>query len=200
MLDAYKYVLSQLCKNGLPKGNIFDYASYLVNIYEKKWKEKKSKMLKEKIDRYYEQKKKELNCTLEAEGEIRKVNKSLEHREEYKFIQKLDKSRSKRNIIPRITSTLSQENFLGFNRNNKNFKFLKEIKTNQERNHNNINIFNQIDMEKEHEQIRNNNIGNSNIKRQYNKNNSKKENIKIIDTENTNNDNKISTKKKKKSK
>ena len=59
MLDAYKYVLSQLCKQGLPTGNIFEYASIVVKNYEKKWKEKKSKMAKEKIEKYYEEKQKE---------------------------------------------------------------------------------------------------------------------------------------------
>ena len=33
MLDAYKYVLSQLCKQGLPNGNIFEYASIVVKNY-----------------------------------------------------------------------------------------------------------------------------------------------------------------------
>ena len=75
MLDAYKYVLSQLCRHGLPNGNIFDFVSHTVKNYEKKWKEKKSKLLKGKIDKYYEEKQKEINNTLEVEGEIKKVNK-----------------------------------------------------------------------------------------------------------------------------
>ena len=112
MLDAYKYVLSQLCKQGLPNGNIFEYASIIVKNYEKKWKEKKSKMIKEKIDKYYEEKQKELEN--ENKDEVKIVNKSLEHREELKFIQSLDKSRSKRNIIRRNGSL----NNLGENDNN----------------------------------------------------------------------------------
>ena len=36
----------------------------------------------------------------ENKNEVKTINKSLEHREELKFIQSLDKSRSKRNIIP----------------------------------------------------------------------------------------------------
>ena len=112
MLDAYKYVLSQLCKQGLPNGNIFEYASIIVKNYEKKWKEKKSKMIKEKIDKYYEEKQKELEN--ENKDEVKIVNKSLEHREELKFIQSLDKSRSKRNIIRRNGSL----NNLGENGNN----------------------------------------------------------------------------------
>ena len=40
MFDAYKYLLEQLCKHGLPSGNIFEYASYVIKNYEKKWKKK----------------------------------------------------------------------------------------------------------------------------------------------------------------
>ena len=103
MLDAYKYVLAQLCKQGLPTGNIFEYASIVVKNYEKKWKEKKSKMAKEKIEKYYEEKQKEIEN--ENKNEIKIVNKSLEHREELKFIQSLDKSRSKNNIKERFGSS-----------------------------------------------------------------------------------------------
>ena len=38
MLDAYKYLVIQLCKNGLPTGNLFEYSSYIIKNYEKKWK------------------------------------------------------------------------------------------------------------------------------------------------------------------
>ena len=107
MLDAYKYVLAQLCKNGLPKGNIFEYASYVVKNYEKKWKEKKSQMIKDKIDKYYEEKQKEINKTLEVDPEIKIVNKSLEHRNELKFIQNLDKSRSGIKVVPLINYNIS---------------------------------------------------------------------------------------------
>ena len=106
MLDAYKYVLAQLCKIGLPTGNVFDYASIAVKNYEKKWKEKKSQMMKEKIDKYYEEKQKELESqNLESKKDSRIVNKSLEHREELKFIQSLDKSRSGRNVVPKIINS-----------------------------------------------------------------------------------------------
>ena len=101
MLDAYKYVLSQLCKQGLPNGNVFEYASIVVKNYEKKWKEKKSKLTKEKIEKYYEEKQKEIEK--ENKNDVKIVNKSLEHREELKFIQSLDKSRSKRNIVHRLS-------------------------------------------------------------------------------------------------
>ena len=129
MLDAYKHVLSQLCKHGLPSGNIFEYASYVVKNYEKKWKEKKSQMMKDKIDKYYEEKQKEINQSLETDGEIKIVNKSLEHREELKFIQSLDKSRSGRNVIPKISNTsprFSNSSNFGKNYINSNIKQEKD--------------------------------------------------------------------------
>ena len=105
MLDVYKHVLAQLCKNGLPNGNIFEYASYVVKNYEKKWKEKKSQMMKEKIEKHYEEKQNEIN---NCSGGKKIVNKSLEHRDELKFIQSLDKSRSGRNIVPLNKNNNSQ--------------------------------------------------------------------------------------------
>ena len=48
MLDYYKYLVIQLCKNGLPTGNLFEYSAYVIRNYEKKWKEKKSEKNKEK--------------------------------------------------------------------------------------------------------------------------------------------------------
>ena len=57
-------------------------------------------MIKEKIDKYYEEKQKELEN--ENKDEVKIINKSLEHREELKFIQSLDKSRSGKNVIPLI--------------------------------------------------------------------------------------------------
>ena len=198
MLDAYKYVLSQLCRYGLPNGNIFDFASYHVKNFEKKWKEKKSKMLKEKIDKNYEEKQKEINNSLDIEGEIKKVNKSLEHREEYKFIKNLDKSRSKRNIVPRITSPTFPDNFSSYSRNiNKNFKILKETKTTGKilNNLNPIRL-SQASIEKENGAIKND-IADNDLNRQYN--NNKKDNTrKSRESININNDiNKNTTKAKK---
>jgi hypothetical protein len=198
MLDAYKYVLSQLCRYGLPSGNIFDFASYHVKNFEKKWKEKKSKMLKEKIDKYYEEKQKEINNSLDTEGEIKKVNKSLEHREEYKFIKNLDKSRSKRNIVPRISSPTFPDNFSSYSRNiNKNFKILKETKTTGKilNNLNPIRL-SQAGIEKENGAIKNE-IADNDLNRQYN-NNKKDNSRKSRESININNDsNKNATKAKK---
>ena len=57
MLDAYKYLIIQLCKNGFPTGNLFEYSAYIIRNYEKKWKEKQSKMTKEKVENYWKKKK-----------------------------------------------------------------------------------------------------------------------------------------------
>ena len=151
MLDAYKYVLAQLCKNGLPSGNVFEYASIVVKNYEKKWKEKKSQLMKDKIDKYYEKMQKEIEQNNENEGEI-KVNKSLEHRDELKFIQNLDKSRSGRNVVPiptnnslppkdRFSSSLGKGYILFFNKNFNQQNGLRSItKENEEENNNSVKV------------------------------------------------------------
>jgi hypothetical protein len=41
MLDAYKYLVIQLCKNGLPTGNLFEYSAIVIRNYEKKMERKK---------------------------------------------------------------------------------------------------------------------------------------------------------------
>jgi hypothetical protein len=170
MLDAYKYVLSQLCKNGLPSGNVFEYASYAVKNYEKKWKEKKSQKMKDKIDRYYEEKQKEINKNLENDGEIKIVNKSLEHRDELKFIQSLDKSRSGRNVVPRLNNNTSPKNdrfsYIG-NRDigfyNKKYNYQTESKVvNKKDEENNENNNSTKRKEKNSENNNKNNNSNSN--------------------------------------
>ena len=201
MLDAYKYVLYQLCRIGLPTGNVFDYSSYFIKKYEKKWKEKKSKMLKDKIDKYYEEKQKEINNNLDKDGEIKKVNKSLEHREEYKFIKNLDKSRSKRNIIPRVFTPISHDNLTNFNRNiNKNLRIMKEAKTSLVKDDNipySLNL-KKINIVKNNEILKKN-INNTALSDQY-KNNKILINNNLKEIENSNiinNKNSIKTKKKK---
>ena len=49
-----------ICKNGLPEGDIYEYAAYTIANYEKKWKKIKSEEIKEKINKYKEEKEKEL--------------------------------------------------------------------------------------------------------------------------------------------
>ena len=95
MLDAYKYLIEQLCKNGLPDGNLFEYASYIIQNYEKKWKMKKSLMNKEKVENYWNAKKEEIKNNKNMSNEmIKAINRSLEEREMNKIIQSLDRSRS----------------------------------------------------------------------------------------------------------
>ncbi len=52
--------MESLCKNGLPTGDIYEYAAYTITDYEKKWKQKKAKEVKEKIKQYKEEKKEKL--------------------------------------------------------------------------------------------------------------------------------------------
>jgi hypothetical protein len=111
MLDAYKYLVVQLCKNGLPIGNLFEYSAYVIKNYEKKWKEKKSKMNKEKLEQYWKEKKEEaaklqnekkrspgpknnIKMTKEDKNKLEALNRSLQYREINKLIQNMDKSRS----------------------------------------------------------------------------------------------------------
>ena len=103
MLDAYKYLLLQLCKNGFPTGNLFEYAAIVVQNYEKKWKEKKSQMTKDKVEQYWQEKKIEIenfeksnNKSIEEENKMKALNRSFEEREINKIIKNLDKSRSSR--------------------------------------------------------------------------------------------------------
>ena len=174
MLDAYKYVLAQLCKNGLPSGNVFEYASIVVKNYEKKWKEKKSQLMKDKIDKYYEKKQKEIEQNNENEGEI-KVNKSLEHRDELKFIQNLDKSRSGRNVVPiptnnslppkdRFSSSLGKGYILFFNKNFNQQNGLRSItKENEEENNNSVKV-KENSVDKNNEIKNNKNLKSENLK------------------------------------
>ena len=124
MLDAYRYLVVQLCKNGLPTGNLFEYSAYVIKNYEKKWKEKKSKMDKEKLEQYWKEKKLEVakfekekqrqnqaqaqagkkpdkkvvknikQITKEEEEKMKRLNKSLKQREINQLISSMDKSRS----------------------------------------------------------------------------------------------------------
>lgn len=50
--EAYEYILTCLCKAGLPEGNVFDYASMKLLKFETKWKaeQKKKQILKKYKD------------------------------------------------------------------------------------------------------------------------------------------------------
>ena len=111
MLDAYKYLITQLCKNGLPTGNLFEYSAYVIQNYEKKWREKKSKETKEKLDKYWQEKEKSIiakaNSIDEDKKNIAVLNRSLEEIQMKRYIKELDRSRSSRRIKePRSSSKL----------------------------------------------------------------------------------------------
>ena len=118
MLDAYKYLIIQLCKNGFPTGNLFEYSAYVIKNYEKKWKEKKSKMTKEKVEKYWQEKKEQIQNlekkngnTIEEQNKIKAMNRSFEEREINKLIKNLDKSRSSRHkqVFPTFNKNKSEE-------------------------------------------------------------------------------------------
>lgn len=111
MLDAYKYLITQLCKNGLPTGNLFEYSAYVIQNYEKKWKDKKSKETKEKLEKYWQEKEKSIiakaNSIDEDKKNIAILNRSLEEIQMKRYIKELDRSRSSRRIKePRSTSKI----------------------------------------------------------------------------------------------
>ena len=136
-----------LCKNGLPTGNLFEYSAYVIKNYEKKWKEKKSKINKENIEKYWEQKEKDFKEKIEKNKnnlkEIKKLNRSLDEIEMKKYIKDLDRSRSSRGIKPLrkkigekednnklIPSTFKKKN-KSLNKSNNNNNPNKEKKQNE---------------------------------------------------------------------
>ena len=119
MLDAYKYLIIQLCKNGFPTSNLFEYSAFVIKNYEKKWKEKKSKMTKEKVEKYWQEKKEQLKNmekkntnSIEDQNKMKALNRSFEEREINKLIKSLDKSRSSRHKqeFPVFNKNKSEEN------------------------------------------------------------------------------------------
>ena len=113
MIDAYKYLISHLCKNGMPSGNLYDYCSKIIKNYEKEWKKKKYKMINEIIQKHFEDKKKTfLNKSNMNRNEYLEF-RALKKRDENQFIKKLDKSRSTLRIVrknPNISILPKNEN------------------------------------------------------------------------------------------
>ena len=109
IIEAYKYLIKHLCQLSTPPKNIYDYSSEIIKKYEKIWRIKKFKLLNEKIEKHFENKKQNyLKGDISNQDNI-KIYKVLERREENKFIKNLDKSRSmlhitsRNNVIPLIT-------------------------------------------------------------------------------------------------
>ena len=135
MLDAYKYLIVQLCKNGLPTGNLFEYSAYVIKNYEKKWKEKKSKIMKENIEKYWEEKEKKIKEGIEKSNKKNRkiLNRSLDEIEMKKYIKTLDRSRSSRGIKPLRKPIEDKNNPSSFKKRNKT---LNKNNTNNQSNQN----------------------------------------------------------------
>ena len=112
------------------------------------------------------------------------VNKSLEHRDELKFIQSLDKSRSGRNVVPRLNNNTIPKNdrfsYIG-NRDigfyNKKYNYPTESKVVSKKSEENSEN-NNSEKSKEKNTVNNNNVKN---------NNSNSNDDKSLDTQNNNN-------------
>jgi len=89
MLDAYQYVLMNICKNGLPVGDVFEYSAALMLNYEKKWKKMQADKVREKIMRYKEDKQKSLG-TYGIDVNERSLNMSLDYTMRSKTPKKKD--------------------------------------------------------------------------------------------------------------
>ena len=131
MIEAYKYLIKNLCKNGMPEGNIYDYCSDFIKHFEKVWHKIKFRMLNKQIEEHFKEKKEFLKRN--NEYNINNIfYRALEQREEMKFIKKLDKSRSslkiiKRNPIQEIETNKNSE--MVTNINNINIKSNKAVET-----------------------------------------------------------------------
>ena len=139
MIEAYKYLIAHLIKNGLPPGNLYEYSSGIIKNYEKEWKKKKSKLLNEKINKHFENKKK---LFLNKEKNINKSNDNLAYkvfkrREQEQFIKKLDKSRSTLHIIKKIPEIPEPINLINIKKD-KQINKKKENKNKENENQDNI--------------------------------------------------------------
>ena len=129
MIEAYKYLIKNLCKNGMPEGNVYDYCSEFIKHFERVWHKIKFKILNKKIEEHFKEKKE----LLVKNNENNKDNiqyKILEYREEMKFIKKLDKSRSSLHITKRNPKTefeINKNSDLG----NENSKMNSKINKNK---------------------------------------------------------------------
>lgn len=89
--------MTNICKNGLPQGDLFEYAAFMFQNYELKWKNIKSKEVKEKIMKYKEDKQKSVRI-----GNI-KYNKVTDENVNNRSIdlsKDITKSRSSAKILP----------------------------------------------------------------------------------------------------
>ena len=174
IIEAYKHLIKNLCKNGMPEGNVYDYCSEYVKNFERIWQKIKFRMLNKKIEEHFKEKKKEL--IEKNENNIsNKFFRILEQRNEMKFVKKLDKSRSSLHIIKR-KEIIPQENIKN-NENNNKFTTIK-LKENK-----NIILDRKNSINKKNIQIKNNNQ----LKKLLPKSNKVTFNIKLKKNENEEN-------------
>ena len=174
IIEAYKHLIKNLCKNGMPEGNVYDYCSEYVKNFERIWQKIKFRMLNKKIEEHFKEKKKEL--IEKNENNIsNKFFRILEQRNEMKFVKKLDKSRSSLHIIKR-KEIIPQENIKN-NENNNKFTTI-ELKENK-----NIILDRKNSINKKNIQIKNNNQ----LKKLLPKSNKVTFNIKLKKNENEEN-------------
>ena len=93
ILDAYEYVLKMLCKYGLPKGNVFDFAAVQMMQFEKKWKAKTLKEIDERFKEREELKEKKRQEKLQLEEDKKK-----QERLEMKKFLKAAKERKEKHL------------------------------------------------------------------------------------------------------
>ena len=155
MIDAYKFLIEHLCKNGVPSGNLYEYSSNIIKNYEKEWKKKKFKMMNEKIEKHFDKKKK---LILSNESGSNRSNdnlffKIIKRREQGQFLKKLDKSRSTLHIIKKIP------------------EFIKKIENKKEANNNEDKNTNKSNINKSNNNKINTNVNKINNKEKNNENN-----------------------------
>ena len=110
MIEAYKQLIKNLCQNGMPEGNVYNYCSDFIKNFERVWQKMKYKKLSKQIEEHFKEKK-ELYIKNNENNTKNKYFRVLEQREKMQFIKKLDKSRSSLRVIKRI-------NILDPNKNN----------------------------------------------------------------------------------
>jgi len=109
MIEAYKQLIKNLCQNGMPEGNVYNYCSEFIKNFERVWQKMKYKKLSKKIEEHFKEKK-ELYIKNNENNNKNKYFRVLEQREEMQFIKKLDKSRSSLRVIKRINILDSNKN------------------------------------------------------------------------------------------
>ena len=146
MIEAYKYLIKNLCKNGMPEGNVYDYCSDFIKNFERVWQKIKFKMLNKQIEEHFRETKEKL-IKEDVNYRNNKVYKALEQREEMRFIKKFDKSRSSLHIMKK---NIKQSNEIYKNNDMKTDNLgikksnLNEIIPNKKEENKNMNINNEI--------------------------------------------------------